>query len=190
MKINMNSIFLFVFAIFYVLSAPFAAAQEEPAANAELFRVEVSPEPPQESGQGPVPEITATPFEPDKVPETAVSAEPQPPVRTTIPSYRPDEQRPAEPESVQVRRTISVVPPMATAKSGKTYRVQLGSYSNTAIAQDCFDRVKNAGFTPAVEPFGSLYRVVIPGVYAEDLPGYIQRLENAGFTEAWLREEN
>jgi len=69
------------------------------------------------------------------------------------------------------------------------YRVQLGAFSSTALAERCFNRLKSAGFTPYYEQYGSLYRVVITGVKAVDMAGVICRLESAGFTEAWVREE-
>jgi cell division protein FtsN len=190
MGINMKFVFRFFFVcvIFFALPAVFAAAQSEPN-NAELLRIETSPEPPSESGHGPIHEIIATPYEPDKVPE------PQPPVRTVIFFHPPGRgaesvQPERRPEPLQLRQAIKVIPPMSNIKKGKIYRLQLGSYANTAIAQICFDRIKNAGFSPAIEQFSSLYRVVIPGVKSDDLPGYIQRLENAGFLEFLMREEN
>jgi cell division septation protein DedD len=194
MGINMKFVFRFfwVCVILFVLPVVFVAAQEEPEDNAELLRIEISPEPLFEFGQEPVPEIIATPFEPDRVPEL-LKPEPQPPVRTIIPSYEQKQAESVQPErrpEPQVRYTMNVIPPISNIKKGKTYRLQLGSYSNAAIAQNCFDRIKNAGFSPAIERFGSLYRVVIPNVKSDDIQSYIQRLENAGFTEAWLREEN
>jgi cell division protein FtsN len=70
------------------------------------------------------------------------------------------------------------------------YRVQVGSFSNTDLAWRCYDRLKFAGLNPAFEPHGTLYRVVIAGQLAANIPEIIRRLEISGFREAWIREEN
>ena len=78
---------------------------------------------------------------------------------------------------------------MPDACGSGVYRIQLGSFANTNNAQQCFNRLKNADFSPYFEQYGDLYRVVITGVQAADMVAVIQRLEAAGFTEAWIREE-
>jgi cell division protein FtsN len=70
------------------------------------------------------------------------------------------------------------------------YRVQVGAFSNTAFAQEAYNRLRTAGFSPAFEQYNNVYRVVISGVRAVDMPLVAQRLGNAGFTEAWIRQEN
>ena len=70
-----------------------------------------------------------------------------------------------------------------------TYRVQVGAFSNPVFAQDAFDRLRRAGFVPSFERHGSLYRVVISGVRAADISQVEQRLEAAGFSNPWIREE-
>jgi len=85
--------------------------------------------------------------------------------------------------------SMRVIPGMPDPHGSGVYRVQLGAFSNTGLAERCFNRLKSAGFTPYYEQYGSLYRVVITDVKAVDMAGVICRLESAGFTEAWLREE-
>jgi cell division septation protein DedD len=70
------------------------------------------------------------------------------------------------------------------------YRVQVGAFSNTNFAQESYNRLRAAGFNPAFEQYGNVYRVVISGVRAADMPLVAQRLGNAGFAEAWIRQEN
>jgi len=133
-------------------------------------------------------------------PQTAPSrAPPQPPVRTGAPTVNiivpsvapPVAAPPAQPASPPAYRptSIKVVPGMPDACGDGVYRVQLGAFSNTVNAQQCFDRLKSADFTPYYEQYGSLYRVVITGIQAADMVSVIRRLEAAGFREAWIREE-
>ena len=84
---------------------------------------------------------------------------------------------------------VKIIPKMPDPQSKKIYRVQVGAFSNTTTAQNCYDRVKNAGYSPSFEKYNNLYRVVISGVKASDMPKIAQGLGSAGFTEVWLREE-
>jgi cell division protein FtsN len=69
------------------------------------------------------------------------------------------------------------------------YRVQVGAFRAARNAKEAFDRLASAGFSPAFESYGDLYRVVISGIRAQDVPAIAQRLGNAGFAEVWIREE-
>jgi cell division septation protein DedD len=97
---------------------------------------------------------------------------------------------PSAPTPSRPMPAIKIIPKLPDPHNGKVYRVQVGAFSRVALAQVCFDRLKSAGFTPAFEQNGSLYRVVISGVKAADISHTAQRLNAAGFTEAWLREES
>jgi len=98
---------------------------------------------------------------------------------------------PAPPPPIQAAGpVIKIIPKLPDPQSGKVYRVQVGAFSRVALAQVCFDRLKAAGFSPAFEQNGSLYRVVISGIRAADASYVAQRLNAAGFTEAWIREES
>jgi len=88
-------------------------------------------------------------------------------------------------------RNPAVITPRMPAPDGPgVYRVQVGSFARTALAQNCFDRLRSAGFEPRFERFGSMYRVVISGVGAAQMAEVAQRLGNAGFQTAWARREN
>jgi cell division protein FtsN len=93
------------------------------------------------------------------------------------------------PESPAVRSSIKVTPKMPDSRSGRTYRIQVGAFSRTVFARRAFDRLLDAGFSPAYERHGQYYRVVVAGVRAADMAQAVRRLESAGFSEAWLREE-
>ena len=70
------------------------------------------------------------------------------------------------------------------------YRVQVGSFARTALAMGCFDRLRSAGFSPMFEPFAGMYRVVVSGIAAADMPEVAVRLGGAGFREVWIRRES
>jgi cell division protein FtsN len=67
--------------------------------------------------------------------------------------------------------------------------LQLGAYSNTGNAAQCFQRLVAAGLSPCYEQYGNLHRVVLSGIRAADVSLIIQRLEAAGFTDVWVRQE-
>jgi len=99
---------------------------------------------------------------------------------------------PAPAPAVPVARggAARISPAMPAAGSGGVYRVQVGAFSRTALARECFDRLAGAGLSPAFERFDGMYRVVLPGVPAGDMGVVAQRLGNAGFSEAWIRRES
>jgi len=78
---------------------------------------------------------------------------------------------------------------MPSPYSNSSYRVQVGAFSSPGLAQQCFARLLSAGFSPIYEPYGSVNRIVLPGIRAADMPLVVQRLAAAGFSEVWIREE-
>jgi cell division protein FtsN len=120
----------------------------------------------------------------------ATNAMPMPPSRTVIP------QNPSTHNELQERAgtvsviPIKVIPGLPDPKSTKIYRVQVGTFSNIDLAWRLHGRLKLIGLNPAFEPHSTMYRVVIPGVRAVNIPEIIQCLEIAGVYEAWIRVEN
>jgi len=93
-----------------------------------------------------------------------------------------------EGQSASDKNTVTATPALPPAVGRKVYRVQIGSFSNPAFAQEYFNKLRNAGFSPSIERHGSLYRVVISGVNNAEIPLVVERLGIAGFTDAWIRE--
>jgi cell division septation protein DedD len=85
---------------------------------------------------------------------------------------------------------IKIIPSLPDPNSGKVYRIQVGAFSQPALAQVCFEKLRASGLSPAYEQNGSLYRVVLSGIRAADVSYTAQRLSASGFTEAWIREES
>jgi len=137
---------------------------------------------------------------------------PRPTVGAVVDALAPAAQvaTPAAPPPRPVELTVAPSAPVAQALAGRpaaisprmpapdgagVYRVQVGSFARTALAQASFDRLRAAGFDPRFERFqseahGRVYRVVIPGVGASEMRGVAQRLGSAGFEAALIRREN
>ena len=91
------------------------------------------------------------------------------------------------PVQVNLTPQINIIP-------NKTYRLQVGSYKLARNAVDAFDRLKNSGLNPAYERFindnNEYFRVVVAGVNGSDVQSTVEKLGDAGFREALIREEN
>jgi rare lipoprotein A len=108
------------------------------------------------------------------VPSAAPAAPEQVPVKT---AGRPD------PQGIYL---IGGIPPAGSAKS---YRLQVGAYKIPRNAVDALEKLKNTGLNPAYEKSDDLYRVVLPGLRAEDIAPVSEKLKASGFTQAIIREE-
>jgi rare lipoprotein A (peptidoglycan hydrolase) len=102
-------------------------------------------------------------------------------------------QRPVLDPSSDPLRAPVVKYPAATVLgdivSGRSYRIQVGSFKVTRNAVDVFDRLRAAGFSPAYERNGEYYRIVIPGVRGEDMVNAAKTLGQAGFAEVIAKQE-
>jgi rare lipoprotein A len=114
-----------------------------------------------------------------------VPASPAPGEQTPAAIFRPAPKAEVLPLPPAVIRPA--IPP---ADSGKSYRVQVGSYKVPRNAADAFEKLKKAGLNPAYERAGDFYRVVIAGVPSGDIQTVAEKLGNAGFREALIRAEN
>ena len=73
--------------------------------------------------------------------------------------------------------------------SGRSYRIQVGSFTKASNAVEVFDRLSSTGLNPSYERYNEYYRVVITSVRGEDMPSVSQKLAAAGITKALAREE-
>jgi rare lipoprotein A len=133
--------------------------------------------------EAPSPPPPPPPVAPPPPPPPPVS---QAPVRTAPPETYPQYAPPAPPAQ---NRRINVTPGLPSPYTNSVYRLQLGAFSSTGNAAQCFQRLIAAGLSPCYEQYGSLHRVVLPGIKAADVPWVVQRLESAGFTDVWVRQE-
>jgi rare lipoprotein A len=125
--------------------------------------------------------IPAAPVnQPAVTPEASVQ-----PVNTTVYVSQPVVQAPN-----QIRLT-----PQINIDANKTYHLQVGSYRIARNAVEAFDKLKNSGLNPSYERYlngenGEYFRVVLAGVRGTDVQITAQKLKEAGFREALIREEN
>ncbi|MDR2553548.1 MAG: septal ring lytic transglycosylase RlpA family protein [Treponema sp.] len=84
---------------------------------------------------------------------------------------------------------VQLKPAVPEGGTGKHYRIQVGAYKQPRNAVETFEKLKKAGLNPAYERFDDYYRVVVAGLRQEDLNMVAERLGQAGFREAILREE-
>jgi cell division septation protein DedD len=110
-----------------------------------------------------------------------------PPQQMAVPQPLP-QPRPV-PVPVPLPPPRASAPVMPNPSGNGAYRIQVGAFTNTGFAQQCFNRLVSAGFTPYYEQSGNVYRVVIVGVRSADIALVVQRLEVAGFPDVWIREE-
>jgi hypothetical protein len=97
--------------------------------------------------------------------------------------------------AVQPGAAVALGPQMPSLDSRGVYRLQIGSFARTALAQACFDKLRSVNFDPRFErhnssEYGTVYRVVLPGVQASEISDYARRLESAGFESVLVRKEN
>jgi cell division septation protein DedD len=92
--------------------------------------------------------------------------------------------RPAQPGP-----SAKVLPSAPGDRDGALYRVQVGAFSARINAQEAFDRLLNAGFSPVFEAQGGLTKVQIPWVRGYEIQTISRRLYNIGFKEVWIRPE-
>jgi cell division protein FtsN len=82
-----------------------------------------------------------------------------------------------------------IKPRLPDPASQEVYRVQVGSYADPQNAQVVAECLVRAGLSPAYEQYGQVWRVVIPGVSAQQVTVVAQHLGALGINEAWIRKE-
>ena len=73
------------------------------------------------------------------------------------------------------------------AGDDRTYQIQVGAFQIFQNAEKAFEKLNSDSLNPAYESFFNFTRVVINGVAASDVPSYLQRIQNTGFTEVVIK---
>jgi rare lipoprotein A len=151
------------------------------------------------SGQAPVVVVYAAkdalvgPIAPPSAPSAPAVTQTPPtttaPVSTPVTSPAATTQATMPPAAKSSFPPAEIKPGIPLAGTDKRYRLQVGSYKVPRNAVEAFDRLKNVGLNPAYERNGELYRVVLTGIKADDVPAIADKIGQAGFKEALLREE-
>jgi len=98
----------------------------------------------------------------------------------------------SQPFVVQTPNQIRLTPQI-NIDANKIYRLQVGSYRIARNAVEAFEKLKNSGLNPSYERYinseNEYFRVVLAGVRGIDVQITAERLKDAGFREALIREE-
>jgi cell division protein FtsN len=78
---------------------------------------------------------------------------------------------------------------MPATNTSWTYRVQVGAYRGAANARETYERMVALGFRPSYESIDGMYRVVLLGIHARDIPEVARRVGYAGINEILIRED-
>jgi rare lipoprotein A len=148
--------------------APVSPAPQQP----------VAPSPP-DASISPAPQQLA-------VAPSAPPATVAPSVVTPLPVAPPVAVPPADIAPAKPAVIKPAIPPTGT---NKRYRLQIGAYKVPKNAVAVFEKLKSIGLNPAYERNGDLYRVVLSGIRADDVQAVAEKIGQAGFTEALIREE-
>jgi len=78
--------------------------------------------------------------------------------------------------------------------AGKTYRLQVAAVKDVRNAVNDFNRLKDAGLSPAYDVYldqsgAKWYRVVLSGVRAAEVKAMAAKLGSLGFKDVLAREE-
>jgi rare lipoprotein A len=111
------------------------------------------------------------------------------PAQTPTPAFAPPPVSALPQESAQRSPLPRMLPGAPGGQDGALYRVQVGAFRSRANAQEAFDRLLSAGFSPVFEAQGGLTKVQIPWVRAYEITTIGQRLYGMGFKEVWIRPE-
>lgn len=71
----------------------------------------------------------------------------------------------------------------------RLYRIQAGSYRETANAERAFHSLRAAGLNPVYENYMDGKRVVLAGINARYIPLLLDIIRAAGFVSVWIRED-
>ena len=74
-------------------------------------------------------------------------------------------------------------------ESQPMYRIQAGTFSVTANANRALNRLRSAGLNPSFETHMGNTRVLVSDVELRHLSSTVHRMNEAGFTEVWIREQ-
>jgi hypothetical protein len=82
---------------------------------------------------------------------------------------------------------ITVTGRMPQADDSRLYQLQVGSFKVTQNAERVFERLTNAALNPSYEQYLDFTRVLIRGIGVRDLPFYLEKIKNAGFSEVFIK---
>jgi cell division septation protein DedD len=83
---------------------------------------------------------------------------------------------------------VRIVPGLPDPRTGRYFKLQVGSFHVLDHAKNWAQYIRNAGFYVTEEQHGDLHRVVLVDIPAAQIHSMAQRLATAGVREIWIRE--
>jgi len=87
----------------------------------------------------------------------------------------------------QQKAGITVTGRIPQIEDSRLYQLQVGAFKVTQNAEQVFKRLTKAALNPSYEQYMDFTRVLIKGISARDVPQYIERIKNAGFSEVYIK---
>jgi rare lipoprotein A len=163
----------------------YPARVPSPVVNSNPVTAQVTPPVPASPVYRPTETVAPVQTAAPTPPPTAAPAQTALPAAPVAPIFRPVPR--GEPVPLPPAVILPDVPP---AGDGKLYRIQVGSYKVPRNAADAFEKLRQAGLSPAYERNGDFYRIVLSKVRSDDVETIAGKLGTAGFREALIRAEN
>ncbi|MDR2716811.1 MAG: septal ring lytic transglycosylase RlpA family protein [Treponema sp.] len=135
------------------------------------------------------PPFYSQPPQPVQSPYPAITAFPPSPMTPLFESLPPPQTLPSLETAPPSSSGFKLIPAISPAPD-KKYKLQVGSYKVPRNAVETFGKLKEAGLNPAYEQNGEFYRVVLAGIRGIEVQSVADKLEEAGFREAIIREDN
>jgi rare lipoprotein A len=111
-----------------------------------------------------------------------------PPLAELPPELPPEFSAPL-PAPVSAPATGAKLIPSIYPSPDKNYKLQVGSFKIARNAVDTYVILQRAGLNPEYERNEEYYRVVLKGIRGTEVQSVTEKLGQAGFREAFIKEE-
>jgi len=87
----------------------------------------------------------------------------------------------------QQSSSIKITGRIPSAQDSRLYQIQVGAFKQAANAERAFQRLKNVSLNPIYEKYRDFTRVIVARIKAGDVPFYLEKIRNAGFSEVFIK---
>ena len=150
-----------------------AREREARASRERPPQVTQTPQPP-----SPPPQVVPPPAPPQALPENP----------SVYHSVDPSLLYPIQPLRPLSIEEMQIIPGIPDPNSGKTYRIQVASFSLPQAAAQTIKILEAVGFHAVHERHESMYRVVVVNIHSSMAYAAIQKLGALGIRQVWVRE--
>ena len=85
--------------------------------------------------------------------------------------------------------STAIIGKIPSDESSQLYKIQLGAFKKSKNAKRVFDRLNEASLNPIYEKYRNYTRVILPGIPARDVADYLEKIQELGFREAWIKAD-